>query len=177
MNIIGRNNNLKFYLHKSFKSQLFLPISYYISWKLENDWDDYNELYHAINYINNIKNEKDIWFDIPTIQRDNKIIGVLTIVGGKIENLGIQYDKDTDNTLLLKYFHIVEKGAGLGSYWLKSIIFPYYQEKDYSKIFISSSHPKSFNFYRKLGKEIMNNTKSSDNKLYNRQSKTFLIYL
>ena len=52
MEIIGTGkNDLKFIRHKAFSSKLFLPISTYVSYKLEHDWDDYNELFHAVNYI------------------------------------------------------------------------------------------------------------------------------
>lgn len=38
-----------------------------------------------------------------------------------------------------------------------------------------SSHPKSFNFYKKIGTEIKKYTKKSDNGLYDRNCKSFLI--
>ncbi|ADF51849.1 MAG: hypothetical protein CMP12_13075 [Zunongwangia sp.] len=178
MEIIGTGkNDLKFIRYKAFNSKLFLPISTYVSYKLEHDWDDYNELFHAVNYIQNIKNIEGVWFDIHTVQNNDRIIGVLTIVGGEIEKLGIPHDSQTTSTLLLKYFHIIDKGMGYGSYWLKSVIFPYYQSKNYSKILISSSHPKSFNFYEKIGEEMESYTKMSDNQLHERKCKTFSISL
>ncbi|MFD2827086.1 hypothetical protein ACFSYG_11420 [Leeuwenhoekiella polynyae] len=178
MNVLGTGkNDLKFILHQSFSSPLFSPISNYVSWKLENNWDDYNELYHAVNYIENLKQTAGVWFDIHTLERKGSIIGVLTVVGGELEKLGIEGEADLKETVLLKYFHIVEKGMGHGSYWLNTIIFPYYSSKDYAKMLISSSHPKSFNFYNKLGKEVKHYTKRSDNNLHERICKTFLINL
>jgi len=39
------------------------------------------------------------------------------------------------------------------------------------------SHPKSFNFYEKIGKEMESYTKMSDNQLHERKCKTFSISL
>lgn len=178
MKIIStKNGNINFVLYKKFKSNLFSPIGKYVSWKLENNWDDYDELYHSLKYIEEIKKTKGVWFEIHTIEQDNEIKGVLTIVGGAIEKLDTIDVFENENTILLKYFHIVEKGKGYGSYWLNSVIIPYYSKKEFQNIYISSSHPKSFNFYNKIGSEIKSYTKKSDNQLYERTCKSFLIPL
>ncbi|MEM9981248.1 MAG: hypothetical protein AAF734_02055 [Bacteroidota bacterium] len=176
MKIIGtKENELNFVLYNYFDSRLFSPIGKYVNWKLENDWDDYNELYHSMNYIENLKDIDGIWYEIHTIEKNMDIKGVLTIVGGDIEKLGIENSLDMNNTILLKYFHIVEKGKGYGRSWLNSVIFPYYFEKGYNKVYVNSSHPKSFDFYKRIGTEIKDFTKKSDNKLYDRRCKSFLI--
>lgn len=55
MKIIGtKENDLNFVLYNSFDGSLFAPIEKYVNWKLENDWDDYNELYHVINFIESL---------------------------------------------------------------------------------------------------------------------------
>ncbi len=74
MKIIGtKDNDLKFILHTSFQSKLFSPIGRFINWKLENNWDDYNELYHAINYIEGIKRIEGIWYEIHIIEKMKKL--------------------------------------------------------------------------------------------------------
>ncbi|MGD1839744.1 MAG: hypothetical protein ACFB0B_02450 [Thermonemataceae bacterium] len=173
--IEAKENNLNFVLYQSFESRLFSPIGKYVNWKLENNWDDYNELYHSVNYIESLKGIDGIWYEIHTIEKSGDIKGVLTIVGGDIEKLGDENSLDSRDTILLKYFHIVEKGKGYGSHWLSSIIFPYYFNKGFRKVYVSSSHPKSFGFYKRIGNEIKCYTKKSDNKLYVRDCKSFLI--
>ncbi|MBL3656353.1 hypothetical protein [Fulvivirga sediminis] len=175
MKIIGTGDEGEnFVIYKAFDSRLFSPIGKYVNWKLENSWDDYNELYHAINYIESLKNLEGIWYEIHTIEKDGDIKGVVTIVGGDLNKLRV--DKaDAKNTILLKYFHIIEKGKGYGSYWLKSVIMPYYYDQGFREILISSSHPKSFNFYNKIGEEVDTYYKTSDNGLYERISKTFVV--
>ena len=175
MRIIGRKDELNFVLYNSFESRLFSPIGKYVSWKLENMWDDYNELYHAVRYIEDLKSRNGIWYEIHTLERNKEIKGVLTIVGGDIPAIESEKRLDLENTLLLKYFHILEKGKGHGSYWLNSIVLPHYSEKGFSNIHVSSSHPKSFDFYKKIGAELNSYTKMSDNGLYERKCKSFLI--
>jgi hypothetical protein len=176
MKIIGtKENNINFKVYSKFENRLFLPIGKYVNWKLENNWDDYNELYHAIKYIESLNNIDGVWYEIHAIEEKEEIKGVVTIVGGDLSKLGIKFNFNKDKTLLLKYFHIIEKGKGYGSYWLKSIIIPYYLDKGYNEIQVSSSHPKSFDFYRKIGSEIESYTKISDNELYERKCKSFLI--
>ncbi len=176
MKIIGtKENNVNFVLYTSFNPKLFLPIGNYVNWKLQNNWDDYNELFHSLNYIENLKQTEGIWFEIHTIEKNNEIKGVLTIVGGHINQLEVDDNIENKNTILLKYFHIIEKGKSYGSYWLNSVIIPYYFNKGIEKIYINSSHPQSFNFYNKIGNEIKTFTKKSDNHLYERVCKTFLV--
>ncbi|AUP78794.1 hypothetical protein [Flavivirga eckloniae] len=170
-----KDNDVNFVLHQTFNNKLFLPIGKYVNWKLENNWDDYNELYHAVNYIENLKQINGVWFDIHTIEKNQELKGVLTIVGGDIDKLETDSYLDKKTTILLKYFHIIEKGKGYGGYWLNAIIKPYYFDKGYRSIYVSSSHPKSFNFYNKIGTEVKTYTKKSDNQLYNRICKAFLI--
>ncbi|UII27457.1 hypothetical protein LVD15_03225 [Fulvivirga maritima] len=175
MEIIGTGGDGEnFIIYKSFDSRLFSPIGKYVNWKLENSWDDYNELYHAINYIESLKKLEGICCEIHTIEKDGDIKGVLTIVGGAIDKLGVNHG-DFKKTILLKYFHIIEKGKGYGGYWLKSVIMPHYYDLGFRQMLISSSHPKSFNFYNKIGQETETYYKKSDNDLYERICKTFVV--
>ena len=175
MRIIGKKDNLNFVLYKSFESRLFSPIGKYVSWKLENKWDDYNELHHAVSYLEDLKSRDGIWYEIHTLESNKEIKGVLTIVGGDISTIESEKHLDLEKTLVLKYFHILEKGKGHGSYWLNSVILPHYREKGFSNIHVSSSHPKSFDFYKKIGSELNSYTKMSDNGLFKRECKSFLI--
>ncbi|MEM6765947.1 MAG: hypothetical protein AAF655_13505 [Bacteroidota bacterium] len=170
-------NKVSFILHKTFSPALYLPISHYVSWKLENDWDDYNELYHAIQFMEKLNETEGIWYDIHSLEKYQKVRGVLTIVGGQLDKLELDENIDPRNSILLKYFHLIEKGQGYGSYWLKSVIIPHYANKGFQSINLSSSHPKSFPFYQRLGQEVTTCSKKSDNQLYDRICKTFCIPL
>ncbi|MEL6191526.1 MAG: hypothetical protein AAFR66_05735 [Bacteroidota bacterium] len=175
MKTICTREDIQFVLHNTFESKLYLPIGTYVNWKLENEWDDYNELYHAVRYIESLKEIEGVWYEIHTLEKNQEVKGVLTIVGGELDKLGMEQELHSSTTLLLKYFHLIEKGKGYGSYWLTSVIIPHYAARGFQSIHVNSSHPKSFPFYEKLGTEVSSSTKKSDNKLYARSCKTFLI--
>jgi hypothetical protein len=168
MEVLLEQEKEKFVVDTAFDIKYLSPVGRYVLWKLENNhWDDYNELYHASKLVEDLKKYTDIWFDTHCLFRDNTRIGVLIIVGGNIKNLETKYDIK-DQSLLLKYFHIVDKGNGYGSLWLKSVIIPHYKLKGYQQIYVNSSHPDSFHFYSRLGSPIANYEQMSDNRLYKR---------
>jgi len=179
MELLLQRENEKFYIDHDFDVCYLAPIARYVLWKLEsNQWDDYNELFHATALAQNLKKDKTIWFDTHFLCRDNTIIGVLLIVGGEIKKLENKYLIENENeSLLLKYFHISDKGKGKGTHWLKNIIFPYYCEKGYKRIYVNSSHPDSFPFYERFGLQINTYEQMSDNNCFCRVGRCFRISL
>ena len=176
MKILLERNNERFTLNWEFEMKFLSPVGKYVQWKVENnEWDDYNELFHAANFIHNLQKDEQVWFDTHCIEKESSIIGVLLMVGGAIKNLESGLVTDEKNTLLLKYFHIVNKGEGLGSFWLDMVIYPYYRAKGYKHIFVNSSHENSFRFYGKLGTLVRNYVRSSDNRLFEREGRSFLL--
>ena len=175
MEVLFERKNEKFAIARSFDIKYLAPIGRYVQWKLENNhWDDYNELYHATRLTQDLKTYSDIWFDTHYLYRDDLIIGVLLIVGGNVGKLETKYDIE-EESLLLKYFHIADKGLGYGSFWIKSVIIPYYKQKGFKQIYVNSSHKDSFPFYKRLGSLIANYERMSDNNLYPREGCSFLI--
>lgn len=177
MILLFDNQDVKFYIDTKFEIGYLSPVQSYVQWKLENNhWDDYNELYHATRLIETLKAHHDVWFHPHLLVKEDKIAGVLLIVGGKIGRLENNYQiEEEDHSLLLKYFHILEKGNGYGSLWLKSVLIPYYREKGYNQIYVNSSHKDSFPFYGRLGRKIAEYEQESDNQLNIREGCSFLI--
>lgn len=169
----------KFILQKKFDSRFMLPVSHFIQWKLDTgNWDDYNELYHATQLIEEIENDPEVWFESHCLIKNNALAGVLFIVGGKIRKRENRYEiKEEDKSLQLKYFHIIEKGQGYGSFWLSSVVMPHYRGKGFKQIYVNSSHMNSFAFYSRLGSWIADYEQWSDNRKYKRAGKSFLINL
>jgi hypothetical protein len=175
MDVLFDRNREKFVLNTAFDIKYLSPVGHYVQWKLENNqWDDYNELYHATCLCEKLKKQPHVWFDTHCILRDDLIIGVLLIVGGNLRELETKYHIE-DKSLLLKYFHITDKGNGYGSFWLNSVIIPHYRQKGYQHIYVNSSHNDSFPFYKRLGSLISNYETMSDNNLFCRQGQSFLI--
>ncbi|MDR7131634.1 hypothetical protein J2X69_003998 [Algoriphagus sp. 4150] len=179
MVVLKKTDKLTFSFSKSFDIKFLAPISSYVDWKLSNGyWDDYNELFHVAKLVDSLLNNPELWFDTHTIIKNNIVVGVLLIVGGKISKMENKYEIiDEKHSLLLKYFHVVEKGKGIGSHWIKNVIIPYYKNQGYNQIYVNSSHPKSFSFYRNFGKLIATYEQNSDNKLFKRTGECFKIEL
>lgn len=176
MKLLHTKDGVAFVRHRAFAHRFLLPIGEYVNWKLQHEWDDYNELYHAVHFIEQLSAIDGLWLEPHTLEKEGKLMGVLFIVGGMLEKLGDAKKLD-EGTLLLKYFHIVSKGNGYGSYWLQRVIVPHYRERGFRAIAISSSHPKSFNFYSKLAQETASYCKASDNGIYQRPCKSFKLSL
>lgn len=177
--VLQQRANEEFTVDTNFQVGYLAPIGRFVQWKLETEqWDDYNELYHASHFLESVKREPGVWLETHLLCRDNAVVGVVLIVGGELRKIETKYRIDQEpQALLLKYFHIVEKGKGDGSYWLKTVIFPYYKARGYRTLYTSSSHESSFPFYERLGSEIAHYQQLSDNKCYERQGKCFVITL
>ena len=167
MEVLFEHENTSFCIENSPETEHLSPILSYIKWKLDSSqWDDYNEFFHACHWLEDLKKRSDVWFDMHLMLKNGVQIGVLLILGGAIQQLEPKYRiEDENQSLLLKYFHLTDKGNGYGSLWLKSVILPYYQKKGFKRIYVNSSHKLSFPFYRRFGKAIAEYRQESDNKL------------
>jgi len=175
---IYRDGDNRYCLSKEFKPEYLEPIGKYVLWKLKNVWDDYNELYHAVSLFERIKADKDLWIDSHLMFKGDNLEGVAFIIGGNVQKAESRTKiYEERKSLLFKYFHIIEKGKGLGQKWLGKIILPYYQNLGYQTIYVGSSHPKSFPLYRKFGHSIDEYKVSSDNKKHERNGMLFEIDL
>lgn len=177
--VLSSTDDLKFIVDRDFNMKYLSPVNTFVQWKLESEnRDDYNELFHATKLVSDLQGHPDIWFETHAILQGSSVTGVLLMVGGAISELENRYViDDEERSLLLKYFHVVNKGQGHGSRWLNSIILPHYRHKMYRKIYVSSSHPASFSLYDRMGKKIAEYQQSSDNQMYLRRGQCFLIDL
>ena len=171
---IAFKEDFSYQLHTQFEESLYHTIKVYVDWKRQNQWDDYDEYTHSLDFIKQTI-DSELWYHIHTVEKQQEIKGVLTIIDGHTADADLLKDFVPAETICLKYFHIVDKGAGIGRYWLESVIMPYYRERGFKNILVSSSHPLSFKFYSKFGIELKTFTKPSDNKLFERACKSFLI--
>ncbi len=179
MVLLSEKGPLRFFVSQEFDKSYLFPVQHFVQWKKDNDqWDDYNECAHAVKLVKRIQSEEDIWMNTHLIARQEDIIGLALIVGGNIQKLENKYNiEKEERSLLLKYFHIVVKGQGYGSYWLNSVVFPFYAEKKFEYIYVNSTHPLSFPFYERLGENIASYDQMSDQLLFKRTGKCFLIKL
>lgn len=177
MTILNTNNNIDYIYQKDFNIQFLIPVASYVQWKLENEgWDDYNEFFHASRIIYQYIHAENVSLDSHIAQSNGEIIGCLFIVKGKINQWEDKYKIENEKkSLLLKYFHIADKGKGIGSYWLNHVILPYYKDQGFLNVYVNSSHPFSFPFYTRIGSKLTEYQTDSDNQLFQRKGKCFSI--
>ncbi|MEQ8414271.1 MAG: hypothetical protein RIB71_07380 [Imperialibacter sp.] len=178
MQTLYTSGDWSFLLSKVFHSEFLAPTGYYVQWKLANDWDDYNELTHATHFFNQLQKKAILGVDSHLLMKGEELKGALFMVHGELVTIESRYPiPEPEKSLILKYFHIMERGQGIGQRWLKEVIIPYYGKLSFTDIYLSSSHPKSFGFYEKFGKEIASYSSLSDNGLMTREGKCFRIGL
>lgn len=178
INELLSQGEITYCLSDKYKPEFLYPIGEYVLWKLKTSWDDYNELYHAAAFFEKVGEDKAIQIDSHLLFINSGLSGVVFILYGNLRKIEKRMlIRDEQKSLLLKYFHIVEKGRGYGQNWLSKVILPYYKSMAYKDIFLASSHPDSFRFYEKFGRTIGQYCSKSDNQLYERQGKFFRLEL
>lgn len=169
---------LTFEVADAFEPRFLAPVAHYVHGKLTSERDDYNELSHALRFFHQAGQSDSLWVDTHLIKQAGDLVGCVFLVGGAVDAIENRFHINTpEESLLLKYFHIVNKGQGLGQKWLNEVIIPHYRTRGFRHIYVSSSHPLSFGFYGRWGMEIASYSAPSDNGIYMRQGKSFVINL
>jgi hypothetical protein len=182
MKIIQKINDIYFGVTTEFNSKFLTPIIKNLLFKAENEWDDYNEVYHCCKLIESVKKNKDITMDFHVMMRDDKYMGIALVSRGSIDynvffKEPIAISENKNEILIFNYFHISQEGRGNGQTWFRDIIIPYYKSQNFKALYVKSSHPKVFSLYSRLGEGIGEYSGSSDNGLFERKGKIFKISL
>jgi hypothetical protein len=182
MEVLHNRNDISFGVANEFNSKYLTPIIQNLLFKVENEWDDYNEVYHCCNLIERVRNNKDMNMDFHLMVKDKQYIGIALVSRGNIDTKTffkepISLSENTNDILIFNYFHISQQGRGNGQFWFKDIIMPYYKAQNFKTLYVKSSHQKVFSMYSRLGEEIGEYTSSSDNQLFVRKGKVFKITL
>ena len=72
-------------------------------------------------------------------------------------------------------FHILKKYRGIGTRWLKEVIFPDLIKSNIQNLYVKSSHNRALHTYQRLGKQIGQYIGISDNELYQRLGHIYMI--
>jgi hypothetical protein len=169
-----------FNVTSDYHSQFMIPILENTIVKAREDWDDYHEAFHFTKLVNETRQNKKVTVEYHSIMNKGTCVGIAMIRYGSSKandvslpsNIGIK-----ENSIVLNYFHIAPEARGNGTYWLKEIILPYYKKQGFTYAYIKSSHSKVFSLYERLGLEIDEYYTYSDNYLYERKGKVFVITL
>jgi len=178
--LLYQENEWSFLVTDRFESHMLGPVIRNLLDKSENDWDDYNEVYHCCRLIETVRRQAGMNMDFHYIRKSHRTVGIGLITHGLINTR--MFFPDTfsladhpQQILVFNYFHISKEGRGKGEYWLREIILPFYKHKGFAALYVKSSHPKVFSLYRRLGEEIGVYTAASDNNLFSRSGKIFRI--
>lgn len=180
--LLYENRGFNYSVTDTFESDMLVPITRNLLYKVENEWDDYNEVYHCCQLIETVRNSPEMKMNFHFIRNAQQTVGVGLITYGVIDMHIFFPDSFTlnepmESTLIFNYFHICAEARGTGEHWLRDIIIPYYKEKGFVSLYVKSSHPKVFSLYGRLGECVGQYESKSDNELHVRSGKIFRIRL
>ena len=175
------DNDYVFEMHTLFKGEFLSPIIHNLNEKYRHHYDDYNEVYHCNHLIHEIKKLTDVTLNYHTIYLNEQCIGIALISYGNLDStffLGQDHlIKNPTSAIVLNYFHISQKGQGLGTHWLTKVIMPFYKSQNKETLYLKSSHKNAFSLYERLGKKIGDYTTQSDNHQFQRHGHVYEIKL
>lgn len=178
--LLRQRNGLDFRVSDTFSGKMLVPIIQNVYEKAENDWDDYDEVYHCCQLIETVKQNPAMTMDFHTIQKEDAVLGIGLVTHGTIDlkhffpDISIVTDP-VEKILVFNYFHVAPEGRGNGESWLRDIIIPHYADKGFLALYVKSSHPRVFSLYGRLGEKIGEYSSRSDNGLYLRPGKIFRV--
>lgn len=180
--LLHENSELRYWVTDTFEGNMLVPIIKNMLYKAENDWDDYNEVYHCCQFIEAIRKNPSIKMDFHYIKKGEETIGVGLMTYGEINTLtsfpaDFSIPDSIENALAFSYFHVSPEGRGIGEHWLRDIILPYYAEQGFASMYVKSSHPRVYSLYKRLGEHIASYRRENDNGLYHRDGEIFRISL
>lgn len=177
--LLRKEEEYRFELHHTFKGEYLSPVIMNLNDKFIHHYDDYDEVYHCNQKIYQISALLNVTLDFHVLYKNDRCIGIALISHGQLDSEILLDQKGLidipSQSIVLNYFHICEKGHGLGTKWLKEIIFPYYQDASKKSMYLKSSHSKAFPFYLRLGQKIGAYETKSDNGLFIREGQIFKI--
>lgn len=166
--------------------KVMYPVIMYGKEKIDNnmydDWDEYKHTRKMIEGLKkNFQDNQDIKIDIYCIEDNNLVIGVCFYIFGEdymksfIEKIEDEDDKTINKSAQLTCFHILKKYRGIGTRWLKEVIFPDLIKSNIQNLYVKSSHNRALHTYQRLGKQIGQYIGISDNELYQRLGHIYMI--
>lgn len=144
-----------------FDPRYLAPVASFVKWKrAHQQWDNYDEHVHAMQFCNELNREPRCWLETHVAYNRDVQVGVMLMAGGELTHLEKRFMPEP-MSLLLKYFHVADRGQGIGSQWLDTVVMPHYRERGFLRMYVCSTHPASFPFYSRRGRVIGEYTRQS----------------
>ena len=180
--IVEECKTLSFRSSEVFSPSMLTPIARNLTEKLKHDWDDYNELAHCLDLIEETRRLPDAHMVFHTAERGEEVVGTLIVTTGMgflAERFppGLSVDMPESRCAALNYFHVSPDARGIGERWLREIVLPSVAAMGKDLVLVKSSHPRAFSLYRRLGSEVGSYSVRSDHGLFTREGRIFAIPL
>lgn len=180
--IMEECRTLSYRASESFSPSMLTPIAQNLAEKRKRDWDDYDELAHCLDLIEETRQLPDAHMVFHTAVRGEDVVGILIIttgtgfLAGRFPP-GFSVGVPEQRCAVLNYFHVSPDARGIGEHWLREIVLPSVAAMGKDLVLVKSSHPKSFSLYRRLGREVGSYSAKSDHGLLTREGRIFAIPL
>ena len=183
MELLCADDVFSFIRDDTFHTPYLLPINIYVNEKIRNNWDDYNEFFHATSFLEKIQTQEnaDIDYHVMLETETQRICGII-ICSTNIQDIALHFETltndDTANlsvVVSLDYFHITEIARGRGQAWLTNTVIPYYKRKGFETMYVKTTHDNAGKLYAKFGTKVGSYTKMSDNGKFTRNGQVFKI--
>lgn len=156
--------------------KLMYPVIMYGKEKIENNmYDDWDEYKHTRKMIDKLQQTlKHFKIDIYYLEENNLVVGICFLIFGKeymtdfLQGINERHSVTTEKFAHLTCFHILKQYRGIGTKWIKEVIFPSLIESNIEQIYVKTSHNKALHFYQNLGTQVGQYIGISDNELYQR---------
>lgn len=83
--LLYENKGFNYSVTDTFESDMLVPIVKNLLSKLENEWDDYNEVFHCCRFIETVRNTPEMKMDFHFIRSGQQTVGVGLVTYGVIE--------------------------------------------------------------------------------------------
>lgn len=153
-------------------NQLLEVVADFVKEKQQNNInDDFNEYKHNKNKFSKLAKKVDnqeLTIFAYYIEDRFKAIATAFFI---LERNASKFNSTAEMTCV----YINKNYRGIGSTWLKNIIFPHLKSYNIQNIYVKSSHKKAFSFYEKFGRKVGTYCFKSDNNKYERLGNIYLI--
>lgn len=180
--ILQTEGEQEFWVSDRFEGEMLSPVILNLLDKAQKGWDDYDEVYHCMQLIEQMRANPEQQMDFHTLCRCGQTVGLCLVTRGKdipqtFLKREVQDGIPAEKRLMFHYFHIAPDARGCGEHWFKEIIQPYYAAQGFAAIYLKSSHPRAFSLYARLGSEIGTYTARSDTRQNLREGRIYRIDL
>lgn len=74
--LLSENKEFRYCVADTFEGKILVPIMKNMLYKVETEWDDYNEAYHCCRFIEAVRKNPSVKMDFHSVKKGEDTIGV-----------------------------------------------------------------------------------------------------